>query len=92
MTIFAVIAHQRPDLLKAEIEAKYPSQFYHLAPSTWFVFDNITSAEIGEKLRVTNGTLGAQAVIIAVSGWSGFAPSDLWEWLKSRFEARPPNG
>jgi hypothetical protein len=88
MTIFAVVAHQKSDLLKAEVELKYPGQFYFLAPNTWFILDNITTAEVGAKLRIVKGELGAQAVVMPVSGWTGYAPADLWEWLKSRLEVR----
>ena len=53
------------------------------------MFDTLTSGEVADKLKIRDGQLGAQAVVVGVAGWSGFAPSDLWEWLKSRLETRP---
>jgi len=84
MTIFAIIVHQGADVLQQEIEQRYSDKYY-LPPSCWFVVDEGTSEEVGIKLRLKDGQLvGVQAVIIPVSNYYGFAPSGLWEWIKSR--------
>lgn len=88
MPIFVAVAHTRPDLLGAKVKEFYPDS-YTLEPSAWFFFASGTATEIREKFGLDGGKLGAQAVIIQVGDWAGYAPSDLWTWMKSRLEAKP---
>lgn len=85
MATFAIITHTRPDLVGAKVREIYPDN-YVLPPSAWFVSDNGTTIEVRDKLELTGGKLGAQAVVIKVGGWAGFGPTDIWEWFKSRQE------
>jgi hypothetical protein len=83
MSIFAIIAHKRPDLLAAKIEEIYPDN-YVFPPSAWLVSDTITTAEVREKLNLTDGKLGSEALIVLVGGWAGYGPMDAWEWFKAK--------
>jgi hypothetical protein len=88
MSIFAIIAHTRPDIVGTKVKELYPDN-YALSPSAWFFTDTITTAEARKKFLLDEGKLGAQAVVVQIDGWSGYAPSDLWEWFKIRLEPKP---
>jgi len=88
MNVFVVVGHQGLNELGAAIREHYTGQHYVLTPATWFVADNITSGEVSAKLGLENGKIGAQGVVVTVTTYAGFAPRDLWEWIKSKVEAK----
>lgn len=89
MTIYVIVGHKGLEKIGPEITKYYSGQYYVLPPSTWFVSDKGTTSEVASKLGILDGKLGAQAVIFPTNTWAGWAPADLWEWLKSKREARP---
>lgn len=86
MTIYVVVAKAGSEKLDAKVKSTYPDENHAFSGSSWFVYDTGTTKQVSEKLGIADGTLGTQAIVMPITGWSGFAPSDTWEWLKPRWE------
>ena len=59
----------------------------------WFVRFNGTTVELSKKLEVTGQTDGAtnpigSTLITHIVAYYGRGSTDMWEWLKTRFEAQ----
>lgn len=57
----------------------------------WLVRFSGTSQEVSNKIGITGQKDGEKAVIpsaivTAIGGYFGRAPTDVWEWIKSRME------
>jgi hypothetical protein len=60
---------------------------YRLANGGWLVKFGGTSNELSDKLGVTgNNAVHGSTLIAAMSGYYGRGPTEMWEWLKSRWE------
>jgi hypothetical protein len=91
MAIYCIIAHKGAPVLGAKVKELYPD-YYELPPSVWFVADTGTALQMREKLGLNAKELGAQGVqglVIQSAGTSGFAPSDIWDWLRIKMESQP---
>ena len=87
MPVFAVVAHTNPSALKSAVVAQYGANHYEFSPSVWFVSDAGSSKTVADKLGVTNGAFGGQAVILTFTAYSGFGPATAWSWLAQHPEA-----
>ncbi len=60
------------------------------ADAGWFVDFPGTTIELSKALGVTGVPEGVaplgSVLIVAVSSYFGRGPTDMWEWLKTRFE------
>lgn len=84
MTVYAIIAGRNPEALASLIESRFPNENYEAFPATWFVNAPLTTKEVSAALRLPDGASGAQAVVLPVTNYAGWASKGLWEWLKSR--------
>lgn len=86
MNIFLVIPTfpLRPEL-GATIEAKFKDEFYKLPNGEWLVAFDGTTQGLSDELGITDGSNGT-GIVAMMSGYYGRAPTDIWEWLKTRFE------
>jgi hypothetical protein len=84
MAIFAVIPlDQVPNAaLEAAIKREFPDKNFRIGPDHWLVSANGTAQEISGKLGITDAKVG-QAIVYNVGGYFGYAPQNIWEWLKS---------
>jgi hypothetical protein len=90
MTIYCIIAHKEPAKLGARVKSLYPD-LYELPPDVWLVVDSGTSVQVREKIGLNKEGLGAegvQGIVVQSNGISGFAPSDIWEWIRAKLESR----
>jgi hypothetical protein len=81
MAIFAVVAVQYDDRLRIAVEREY-AQRVSVAHGHWLIVSPGTAQEVATKLGTPNGSVG-QVIIYNVGGYFGFAPTNIWEWLKS---------
>jgi hypothetical protein len=91
MAIYCIIAHKEAAKLGAKVKELY-SDLYELPPNVWLVVDSGTSTQMREKLGLNGkelGMQGVQGIIIQSGGISGFAPSDIWEWVRTKVESHP---
>ncbi len=84
MTIFVIIAGTvGKEALGAKVKELYKDS-YELPPNAWFIADTITANQMRDKVGLTGDGLGAQGVVVKIDGYAGYAPSDLWEWLRRK--------
>jgi len=88
MAIFVVIGLPRPNpaALGAAITAAFPSDFRLLREDAWLIAAKGSAQELSETLGVTDGRNGV-AVIVQASGYFGRGPTDIWSWIKAKWEA-----
>ena len=89
MTIFLVIPSSDAGPIQKALEdhkAQHHLDFTSLPKNGYFVSYNGTSEELSNLIGISDGSSGT-GVIVAVSSYYGRAPTTLWEWVKSRWEA-----
>jgi hypothetical protein len=91
MTIFVVTAIRNPDAIGAEVERAFPNAHLPVVTGTWLVSANLTAIEVSNKLGVTGaaGPAVGTALIVAISSYYGRAPSEIWDWIKTKWEDGP---
>jgi hypothetical protein len=90
MAVYCIIASKEAAKLRARVKELY-SDAYELPPNAWFVVDTGTTTKVRDKIGLNSehlGPEGVQGVVILTNGTSGYAPSDIWEWMKSKVESR----
>jgi hypothetical protein len=89
MGVFAVIAQPNVNMPKLQdaITREFRQDNLRLGDKVWLVATKgKTAREVSEALGITDGASGP-AVVLDVSDYYGFASTDIWGWMKSRFEA-----
>ena len=81
MADFVIIGYLNPDPLREAIVRQYGENHYQFTPSSWFITDVGTSKDVMDKLGLSSGKLGAQAVIIKYDAYAGYGPAAAWKWL-----------
>lgn len=85
---------ERSDLLDAAVERQIaaPTDRYRLpAGRGWLIRFPGTSVELSNHVGITGQAEGApallgSALVIPVTAYYGRGPTEMWEWLKTRFE------
>ena len=85
MTIFAVFRVKNPASLGNAIEHEFKDDHLKVADHEWLISFTGTARELSDRLGITDGTNGS-AMVFAMSGYSGRAATDIWEWIKTRLE------
>jgi hypothetical protein len=85
MAVFAIIpTNGETNLLDQAIEKDFAGESLKLPHGEWFVRFSGTSQELTDKLKISNKEVGS-AVVLAISGYDGYARNNIWEWLESRW-------
>jgi hypothetical protein len=92
MTIFIVCRVQDPLKMKASIESHYPDNHMDIGNNEWLISAKSTAKEVSDKLCITGGELAmaqhpGRAIIFRIENYFGLAPTDIWEWIKTKTEA-----
>jgi hypothetical protein len=92
MTIFIVCRVQDPPKMKNAVESVFPDDHFDIGHSEWLISSKGTTKEVSDKLGVTHtasdNTSGAgSAIIFSVENYFGRAPTNIWEWIKTKAEA-----
>lgn len=82
--LYAVIPLQLPDLtiLSSKIKSLEIPVYESLAPSVYFVSYKGTTQELSAALGYGDDKTIGTGVVLPVSNYFGYAPKDLWEWLR----------
>jgi hypothetical protein len=89
--IFAIVSFTSPnDPLATAIATTYPESQLQATPegSLYFVSDSGTAKDVSDKIGVSAGTFGS-VIVLAVSGYFGRAPMNIWEWIAAKITAPP---
>ncbi len=85
MPLFTVIANSDPEAVQKKVEENFDGAYYQFRPDIWIVDANTTSGELADMLGVRNDPAVSSGLVVAMSGYSGRAENDLWEWLQVRW-------
>ncbi|MGI4944425.1 MAG: hypothetical protein ACRYHQ_28350 [Janthinobacterium lividum] len=93
MTVFAILLPEPQPALVEAISLAFPNDHLALSETQWLVSAALTVQEVTEKIRVhsvkdPSALSVGNAVIFATSSYFGRAPGTVWDWLKSKLEAR----
>jgi len=70
--------------IQAKINAALPDLYRQINDYCWLVVGSGTAKEITEKIGINRGP--ETAVVVASSGYFGFAGKDIWEWIATKSE------
>jgi hypothetical protein len=91
MALFLVVAidDQSGTAIQAALTAKFPNNYYTLAPCRWFVSSNSpTAMDLSDALGITNagGATVLLGIVVSIKGYYGSAPGNVWEWVAAKVE------
>jgi hypothetical protein len=86
MSIYAVLSRTDNPALEARILELFPNDHYKYSPAQWFISSQGTAKELSDKIGISDKEQNLSAVILSISHYWGRASTDLWDWMKSRWE------
>lgn len=89
MAIFLVVPNSNQAGIKKSMAALKEAKrldFIDLPNEGAFVSFHGTAQELSNELGITDGSSGT-GVVVAVSSYYGRAPTNIWEWVNSRWES-----
>ena len=88
MAIFTVISQpgKNSHMLPGVIAKLYPNSHYQLSESAWLVAAAGTATEVSNKIGISDGQNGS-ALVLEISDYFGRANSNIWTWIKNKWEA-----
>lgn len=93
MAVFMIVPTEDSERLEALVKSLFNDEDIYVLPNKGAVFVRYskTSSELAEELDLSGQRLKENrpcpAVVTLVTTFNGFAPTSLWEWLKTRMEA-----
>jgi hypothetical protein len=95
MTIFAVLLPIPQPAIVEAIKRVFPNDHLSLNDTQWLISANGTVIDISTRLGISDpknpqAAIG-NAVIFATTAYFGRAPTNTWDWLKTKLES-PPSG
>lgn len=85
MTIFVIFRVSDTKKMSAALERAFPKNHLLVAQGQWLVSAAGTAKDVSDKLGITEGASGA-ATIFSMGNYFGRAPTDVWEWIKTKAE------
>jgi hypothetical protein len=85
------------DALSVAVEQHFPeptSRYQLQNDAGWFVVFTGTTIELSNFVGLTGQPQGTPSpvgsvLVTPITSYYGRGPTDMWEWLKTRFEAQP---
>lgn len=86
MALFLIVAlEESVPHVDAGISRAFATSSYRIEPGKWFVHSTLqTSKEVSDAIGITAdppAVTNLRGVVVAVKGYYGRGPSDLWEWV-----------
>lgn len=86
MSIFVVFSASMPDRLRPVIEEHYRDDNLEVKPGQWLISANETARDLSTRLGLLEPHNGA-AIVFKMDSYFGRAPTDIWDWIKTKSEA-----
>jgi hypothetical protein len=87
MSLFVVLSNTDNTKIEGAIKEKFPNAYYNISSHQWVVSAEGPAKQVAEKLGITDKEIGSgPALIFAVSGYWGWWKTDVWEWMKAKWE------
>lgn len=87
MNVYTVIATDRTEAAGSAVAERFPNDNIRLADNAWLVAGSGTAQEIAGQLGmpvISGAGATFSAVVTMVSGYYGFAPNNVWEWISAK--------
>ncbi len=84
MAVFIIVPTAESATLESAIKEQFPEDSLRLPRGEWLVKFGGTTTELSNLLKISGGVSG-NALVAGMSGYYGHAPTNIWEWLKSRW-------
>jgi hypothetical protein len=91
MNIYTVIAIDNPEAAGAAVARAFPGDFLAFTTHTWLVAGTGTAQDVCGRLGLPIETVQAgqlaptfNAIVTLVAGYFGYAPMNIWEWVKAK--------
>lgn len=94
MTVFVILLPTPAPAVIEGIKTAYPNDHFSISDTQWLVSTTGTAMDVTSKIGVfdpqhpTRPTIG-NAVVFSTNGYFGRAPTNIWEWIKTKLEAAP---
>ena len=85
MRVFAVIRLSEPVKVEAAVKQHFDKHSLKLSDQEWLVAGKGTAKEVSDQLGISEGENGI-GIVFRTEGYFGRAPSDIWEWIKTKTE------
>jgi hypothetical protein len=89
MAVFAIIGISGIPLIQAKVIEQYPNDHFLLTPTAWLVSETGTARSVGDKITLSNGVLGATAMIVPAGAYHAWGPKGAWEWISAKTASAP---
>jgi hypothetical protein len=84
MAAFLVTSLVPNPALSNNIAGAYPNAYLTISQTAWLVGDTgVTTKDVCEKIGVREGGISG-VITVKIESYFGFAPPNIWEWLKVR--------
>jgi hypothetical protein len=89
MAVFAIIGIDGLPIIGPKVVEQFADNYYVLTPTVWLVSDPGTARSVGDKITLSNGALGASALVVPVGVYFGWGPKGAWDWINTKVSAAP---
>jgi hypothetical protein len=94
MTIFVILLPVPQPAVVEAIKKAFPNDCLSVNEMQWLVSTAGTASDVSAKIGVydpKNPTAlpTGTAVVFSTNGYFGRAPTNIWEWIKTKLEATP---
>jgi hypothetical protein len=84
MSIFYVSAFSSPEVIESALKnSTFP--YIEAIQGQWIISFKGTSEELSNMLGISDNKNGLSAIVLSVSGYWGFAPNNLWEFMTAHW-------
>jgi hypothetical protein len=94
MKIFAILPPVPNAILDKKVQEEFAGNNIKLSANQWLVAGNGTAIDVSHQLGLTvvrdgQNALGetGTAVVLAMASYFGSAPTNIWDWVKTKLEA-----
>lgn len=86
MSMFYVSGIKKPESIISALTTK-GLPHVEASPNQWFVSYKGTSKELSDLLGITSNNDGSTGIVVAISGYYGRAPTNVWEFVAAHWDA-----
>lgn len=91
MNVYAILLPIDPSPVVGVIMSKFPDHHLRITSTQWLVASSSTTQEVSAHLGIydaanPSGARVGDGIVVAVSNYFGYAPKNVWEWLRSKTE------
>jgi hypothetical protein len=91
MTVFVILLPTPAPAVVEGIKKAFPDNYFSINDTQWLVSTTGTAMEVTSKIGVFDPKVPlsppiGNAVVFSTNGYFGRAPTNIWEWIKTKLE------